>query len=1022
MAKKVSKRGLAEASAGVYQHLPRPTLTGTVADLDAKYGIDRKETAKAAAKAIGVAAAAAVGYQTGAFASPNFMAGLTGSLFEAAGTVLGTRQKQQSDEGRLWALVRGALDLGWLAIAKEALAAEKRDPEKLAAAVTTSLDAAIQFQTVTIDGDFFGRPEALPVVPLARAALTRWLREAVDVSEFQADSAAGHLPAAFLAALRAVAARDPGAVARITDRLATPFDAADERLRARAAYAARLEADLALPLFDGPASLRDLYQPLRAYCIVDRERPDSDRLDARRGEIGRFREKRCVVELATALNAWLETSDAADALRVVSGGPGSGKSSFARWWAVETAVAGSWRVLLVPLHRLEDSGGALADRLDRFARDRARLVEDPLRSGEPLLLILDGLDELVMQGNSGAEVAEGLIRDVAQLLRNAQDDGRRLRVLLGGREILVDRLKERLSLRPILHLLPYRLGKEEQGRSGCDWDDSATLLDLDSKPENDLRHAWWRAWGAATGEKLDGVPKEIEGREKLVALSEQPLLNFLLALARQAPGGLSADMGVNTVYAKLLYDVWRRRWGSARGQEDGRLDAHRGLSFDAFERVFQAISVAAWHSGAIRAVTTHAIKEAIGRERLAEQLQLLQDAGQEGALRLLTAFYWREAGTSASGERAWELTHKNFGEYLVARRLVRAVERSAEMRRRNRQEADDGWTIERALIEWIVLAGPSTIDDELLSMLRREIALNGKSTTIAWQKTLIELLNWQMRHGLPMHKADPALPSFQEACRQARNAERTLIATLNACARSNEKISRPDWPSDDPKIPRGSRTASDIIKKFMEPNAFSHINALTNSSIKFRTSDSILERTDFSGQYLIFSLLSGCNMSYCKFFRSVLAFSDFLGANLRQTHFTNAFLIKSNFRHSALVNAKLRSADLDYADFTQADLTGADFSHASLDGTVFNGANITKTDFRLARKLTLKQLKEALNIEDALLPDNFLMSRRRSACDFPQLSPHIALPARLSGTSGADPRQARRPLVTKAVTTPTAFV
>ena len=219
MARKVIQRGLAEASAGVYQHLARPTLTGTVADLDAKHGIDRKETAKAAAKAVGVVAAAAVGFQAGAFASPNFLPGLVGALFESAGTVLGTRQKQQSDESRLWALVRGALDLAWLTIAKEALAAEKREPEKLATAVATSLDTAIQHQAVTIDGGFFARPETLPAVPPARDALARWLREAMSVGEVQADGAASHLPAAFVAALRALAAREPGAVAGIKGRL-----------------------------------------------------------------------------------------------------------------------------------------------------------------------------------------------------------------------------------------------------------------------------------------------------------------------------------------------------------------------------------------------------------------------------------------------------------------------------------------------------------------------------------------------------------------------------------------------------------------------------------------------------------------------------------------------------------------------------------------------------------------------------------------------------------------------------------
>lgn len=973
MAGHEERRGIDEAAAP-YRHLARPTLTGTVADLDARYKLDRKEAAKAAAKAVGVAAAVVVGAKTGAFASPNFLPGLVGSLFEAAGTAFGTGQNSQSDEARLWTLVRSALDLAWLAIAKEALIAEKRDLAKLETAVATSLDAAIQYATVTIDESFFARPETTPVVPLARKALARWLYEAMDVGAAQAEDAARHLAAAFVAALRAVAARDPDTVGRIAHRLRTPFDAADERLRARAAYAARLEADLALPLFDGPASLRNLYQPLRAYQIVEREVPDSDRLDSRRDEIGRFREQRQVVDLATALREWLEASDSKDSLRVVSGGPGSGKSSFARWWAAEIAGAGR-HVLLVPLHRLEDSGGSLSSRLDRFARSRARLAEEPLQSTDPLLLILDGLDELVMQGNSGGEVAESLVRDVERLLSNAHDEGRRLQVLLGGREILVDRLKGRFPLKSIFHLLPYRLNKAEQDRSGDSWDDPDGFLDVDGKPENDLRHAWWQAWGAVIGENIDGVPAEIEKHAKLAALSEQPLLNFLLALVRQASGGLPVNANVNTVYAELLGDVWRRRWGAPRGQEDGRLEAHKDLSLHAFEHVFQAIALAAWHGGATRAVTTQAIKGAIERERLDKQLKLLQDAGQEGALRLLTAFYWREAGIGSSGERAWELTHKSFGEYLVARRLVRAIERVAEMRERNRQEVGDGWSAEEALTKWVALCGPNTLDYDLLGMLRGEVALHSKEIATAWQRTLVDLLNWYLRHDLPMHKADPAMPTFQEAYRQARNAISALIASVNACAKVSMEISRPSWPKPIPTTGFDDSRCSQLVRFILGEIVSLRLAFDQNPPSVFHRSQSMLSLMDYSHQNLIGLHFSGQDLRRSVFADCWLVGGNFTEADLEEANFDRAHLDYANFytsrmSKSSFIKARLNSAYLNNTNLTDANFAGANLVEADMTDALLKRTNFTGANLTGVRGLKRSQLRQSRRFRNAILPEN----------------------------------------------------
>ena len=57
-----------------------------------------------------------------------------------------------------------------------------------------------------------------------------------------------------------------------------------------------------------------------------------------------------VIDLETELEKWLDKSDKHDAIRIISGGPGSGKSSLTKIWAAKLSAQGKIKVLFVPLH------------------------------------------------------------------------------------------------------------------------------------------------------------------------------------------------------------------------------------------------------------------------------------------------------------------------------------------------------------------------------------------------------------------------------------------------------------------------------------------------------------------------------------------------------------------------------------------------------------------------------------------------------------------------------------------------
>src|SRR5207249_4981276 len=112
--------------------------------------------------------------------------------------------------------------------------------------------------------------------------------------------------------------------------------------------------------------------------------------------------------LRREMEAWLEDEDAPDAVRVLSGPAGAGKSSFARMFGETRIDAGERgeRVVYVPLHRLPFVT-PVREAVDAFAADAGYPagILDPNRDHGRLLVILDGLDELAKQGAGGGRAA-----------------------------------------------------------------------------------------------------------------------------------------------------------------------------------------------------------------------------------------------------------------------------------------------------------------------------------------------------------------------------------------------------------------------------------------------------------------------------------------------------------------------------------------------------------------------------------------------------------------------------------------
>jgi hypothetical protein len=72
-------------------------------------------------------------------------------------------------------------------------------------------------------------------------------------------------------------------------------------------------------------------------------------------------------------------------------------------------------------------------------------------------------------------------------------------------------------------------------------------------------------------------------------------------------------------------------------------------------------------------------------------LNKFQEGVREGITQLLAAFFLRQYGQLPSGNPTFVFAHKSFGEYLTARRIVRATERVIREQKRRDENPGEGW-------------------------------------------------------------------------------------------------------------------------------------------------------------------------------------------------------------------------------------------------------------------------------------------------------------------------------------------
>ncbi len=505
--------------------------------------------------------------------------------------------------------------------------------------------------------------------------------------------------------------------------------------------------------------------------------------------------------------------------------------------------------------------------------------------------------------------------------------------MISGRELVVQsNSSEFRQPEEILHILPYFLTKYET--KNRNYIDSENLL------AQDQRQLWWQNYGKAKGDHYSGLPSELN-QGNLTEITAQPLLNYLVALSfGRGEVNFSQDSNLNTIYADLLKAVYKRGW---TGYQHPSI---QGIQERDFVRILEEIALASWH-GDGRTTTVINIESHCDNSGLKRLLENFQEGAKLGVTRLLTAFYFRHSELNG-GEKTFEFTHKSFGEYLTARRIVRGVKRIHEELEDRQKNLDKGWDEKEALVHWAILCGSSPMDEYLFNFVVNEMGLQDKTDVASWQKTLCKLIRFMLRYGMPMEKLN--LPTFHQANQQARNAEEALLAVLNACARITRNISQVEWPSPEAFGTWISRLQRQRLNEVFCLDCLSFLG-LQNCILIFKDfyhanlkganlKEANLERANLKGANLERVNLERANLRWANLERVNLERANLERANLERANLERANLEQVNLERANLERAKLEGANLERANLQRANLGGANLQRANLRGANLRGANL----------------------------------------------------------------------------------
>lgn len=898
------------------------------------------------------------------------------------------RTKTETLEQRVWTLWRESLALALPEFFVTASLTREPDNEELARLLAEIL---AESETLAKAGraefmDVHRRtPTDFPLYPPLREKLPGWARKVAPEHLRDDERLRERLDRAFERGFRRAIADRGDHFAPILDFFegeeAEPGKMRDAWQRYYDGLSQEIECE---PLFNQPedgsgATLGAIFQPLRCHWRI---RAKSDRRDIT--ENNQKPDDIHIAWLQATLEAWLDQRNGRDALRVVTGGPGSGKSSSALWFARDAALLGSVNVFIVSLQGMEVNRPVdeiVADYRNLAATDHTMLDDSPIHwlqeDPKPLLLVFDGLDEVARPDGAGLEVTKSFLRALESRLSLANGGkavGRaRLMALVLGRPQAAEeaaRAMGGLADKALLHVAP--LCPLDENVFAKDSQRSVTIHDPSKLADEDFRAAFYERYRPFDQHcDGDGAPEALRD-DQFVEMTVEPLLLYLLIVSGYAGKNWAlAKDNRNRVYQQIFSDIHQRDL-----QRPGHHPAKIGIDKEEdFFLLMECLGLAAWQGGG-RSGSDEDFATFRDRIYITKRGGRFKDKKSADLKNVAVQTFAHRGDGDKPG---YAFIHKSFGEYLTARALI---------------EAGDAWLArhegepEDFAKDWLQPAGGARITFEIMDFMIAEarLRLGCRADADRRLKALTAIASYTLDHGFPAHGelliADKGVVDWRRREGFQRNAELSLYTLIHAWAEAGYPL----YVNDDGTVVRDWEPGIINVvwpEKTANPAA-AMFERLRDQWAGEGYKPAVFARWDFAGQSLeAVNLraadLRGADMGGMNLWWTNLHSADLRGADLRGAQFSVATMIGTrlegaNLRWAKLIMAKLRGASLRGADLSEANLGAADLNGADLKGANCDNAHLRSARLHTANlsgvvNLTQKQIDKAYGNSETKLPD-----------------------------------------------------
>ncbi|MDQ0423600.1 hypothetical protein J2045_004655 [Peteryoungia aggregata LMG 23059] len=652
-----------------------------------------------------------------------------------------------------------------------------------------------------------------------------------------------------------------------------------------------------------------------------------------------------IADLSRTIHEWLSKIDRSDTVRVVTGGPGSGKSSFARALAHELIRRGKHRVLFLQLQHMTLTG-SLYDDIARYVdrRDTATgqfgspgLPGNPLdwrKTDEmPIIMIFDGLDELSTKEDDGERYARELLLALKLMLSPLNADGSPIRALVLGRNVACQSAMAAANI-PLEYMLNVAPISKIDDATCMALNGSRTMiLDPENLKNIDQREQYWKNWANLKGLNKDVTPNAILSAS-MRDLNSEPLLLHLLIISKYSGEDWElAAQNKNVVYEDILQKIFERN-----RHKEHFLAA--GVDEALFFEFMECLGIAAWRGNG-RTGDESEFRQI--RKLHLNKEKKFKDFPAASLKSVALNIHTRAAQDDLSG--GFEFIHKSFGEYLAARGLLfHALKTAHALREKDPEDIEQ---------QWCQLIGFAELTPEIISFLYGEARLKlTEEQAIEYKDALTELLNWALLYGFSVQKIAADAP-WADLARQQRCALSALVASTSAIATA---IPVGNWIEATLDAPwtvnvRWEKNGIDAAKEKLNEIALS----TERPAIK------ALRRINLADQRLWDSSLSRINMEGADLRCTILIWSILIDSYL-----DNANLSALQASHTRFFSTSLRGCDLSTSDFEQATFQGVDMRQCNLRGASLAGVDASYKDrFRFGNSFTGLLVNGSIDMDGA---------------------------------------------------------